>query len=210
MLGRRKLLGALVLGTLIASPVLSAVAGPAPGTEPFPVSACAGGFDAPVAVDECGDTMTGDLAFPAGRGILFPSGRLTGDPTNGLAFNGWTVCLANQGAPGCSAGDITGVSAGTGLRGGGTSGDVALSVDFAAAQARVLGSCAAGNYVRAIAQDGSVTCGADASNTFTGTTPISVSGTTIGLSTSGCGANEGWEFTGTTWSCDPVQQRVTG
>ncbi|HEV8360202.1 MAG TPA: hypothetical protein VGR28_07100, partial [Candidatus Thermoplasmatota archaeon] len=210
MLGQRRLLGALVLGTLVASPVLAAITGPAPGTELIPSNTCAGGFDVPAAVDECGDTMTGDLAFQAGRGIAFPAGRLAGDPSTGLNFNGWTVCLANQASPGCGIGDITGVSAGTGLSGGGLNGDVALSVNFGATQARVLGTCGAGNYVRAIAQDGSVTCGADASNTYSGTLPISVSGTAIGLSTTGCGANEGWEFTGTTWSCDPVQQRVTG
>ena len=62
-----------------------------------------------------------------------------------------------------AAGTITAVSPGTGLTGGGTSGGVTLAVDPAVVQSRVTGSCAAGQYVRVVAVDGTVTCGADAS-----------------------------------------------
>ena len=59
---------------------------------------------------------------------------------------------------------VTAVNAGTGLSGGGNQGAVSLSVDTTKIQARVTGSCPAGQYIRAIAADGTVTCQADASN----------------------------------------------
>ena len=73
------------------------------------------------------------------------------------------------------AGDITGVTAGTGLTGGGTTGAITMGVDFAATQARVAGACAAGSSIRAIATTGTVTCepdddsGADITSVTAGT-----------------------------------------
>ena len=60
-----------------------------------------------------------------------------------------------------AGGDITAVTAGTGLSGGGSTGAVSLSVDTTAVQRRVVGSCAAGQAIRAIASDGTVTCEID-------------------------------------------------
>jgi hypothetical protein len=62
---------------------------------------------------------------------------------------------------GSSSGGITGVTAGAGLSGGGTSGTVSLSVDTSAIQSRVSGTCAAGSSIRAIAANGTVTCETD-------------------------------------------------
>jgi len=58
-------------------------------------------------------------------------------------------------------GDITAVYAGTGLSGGGVSGDVTLSADTTYLQRRVSGTCAAGSSIRVINSDGTVTCETD-------------------------------------------------
>jgi hypothetical protein len=80
---------------------------------------------------------------------------------NACAAGSGITAISPSGAATCQAfGDVTGVSAGAGLAGGGTSGDVSLGVDFTAAQARVTGTCA-GQVIASIAADGSVTCEAD-------------------------------------------------
>jgi hypothetical protein len=60
-----------------------------------------------------------------------------------------------------SGGDITGVTAGTGLTGGGASGDVSLNVNTPVIQNRVTGTCGAGTSIRVVNADGTVTCETD-------------------------------------------------
>jgi hypothetical protein len=80
------------------------------------------------------------------------------------------------------------VSAGTGLTLTGTT----LSINPSETQARVSGTCPAGQSIRAIASDGTVTCEADDNTTYM--------------------AGLGLNLTGTTFAIDPtdVQARVTG
>jgi hypothetical protein len=73
-------------------------------------------------------------------------------------------------------------------------------------QVRVDKDCPAGSSIRAIAADGSVTCEIDDDTpapTYTGTGAITVSGTAIGLSNTGCAAGDVWKWNGSAWSCDP-------
>ena len=58
-------------------------------------------------------------------------------------------------------GYITGITAGTGMTGGGISGSVTLNANTSYLQARVSGSCSAGSSIRAINANGGVTCETD-------------------------------------------------
>jgi hypothetical protein len=71
--------------------------------------------------------------------------------------------VASSGDPTCQAfgsgnGTITGVTPRTGLTGGGSNGTVALSVDPAAVQQRVSGTCPGGGAISSIGQAGTVSC----------------------------------------------------
>ncbi len=70
--------------------------------------------------------------------------------------DGFADGVDNVGEPG--AGDIESVTAGTGLTGGGTDGDVTLNVDPSVVQSRLSGTCSFGNVMTGVAQNGDVTC----------------------------------------------------
>lgn len=81
--------------------------------------------------------------------------------TSNTAFN--LVCsgCVSQSELSFTPGDITAVYPGTGMSGGGTSGDVTLNADTSYLQRRVSGVCAAGYSIRQINADGTVVCETD-------------------------------------------------
>ena len=85
-----------------------------------------------------------------------------------------------------SPGTITGVAAGTGMTGGGTSGTVTLSPDTSYLQRRVTGTCVAGSSIRAIYTDGTVACESDTDTNSGGTiTGVAAGPGLVGGGTSG-------------------------
>jgi len=142
-----------------------------------------------------------------------------------------TIALADLGQNGCtgaqvmkwngtawacaadsdSGGDITAVTAGTGLAGGGTTGAVSLAVDSAVVQSRVGGTCAAGSSIRVVNPDGTVVCETDddsggditAVNTAAGTGlqgGVTTGVASLSLLTT-CGSNQILKWTGAAWAC---------
>jgi Chaperone of endosialidase len=150
-----------------------------PGSSTQLNNATAIGANALVSADN--SLVLGDTAVKVGIGTSTPTEKLevvgnakiTGTG-NGIKFpDGTTQTTAATGG----GGDITAVTAGGGLSGGGTSGDVTLAVDTSAIQNRVSGSCAIGSSIRVVNADGSVTCQADSNS---GGTVTSIS-TGLGL-----------------------------
>lgn len=78
-----------------------------------------------------------------------------------VAVSGDVICEAPAGGSGSGGtGDITAVGAGTGLLGGGTSGDVSLGVNFKSVQARVANECPINLFMVGIQEGGEPSCGA--------------------------------------------------
>jgi hypothetical protein len=126
-----------------------------------------------------------------------------GESIRAIAADGTVTCEPDTDTT--NPGTITGVVAGNGLTGGGTSGAPSLAIDPTVVQRRVSVACPPGESIRAIADTGAVTCepDTDTDTTYTGAGAIAITGTTIGLSTSGCGLGDVWKYNGSTWSCDP-------
>jgi hypothetical protein len=124
--------------------------------------------------------------------LRHPSGNVDVGCTNGYILRADTANNRFYCSP-YTDGDITGVTAGTGLTGGGTSGTPTINADTNYLQRRVTGTCAAGNSIRAIAANGTVTCEADTSGMSTATGDsryVNVGGDTM----TGNLTNSGWYY----------------
>ena len=117
---------------------------------------------------------------------------------NGTAW----VCAADND----SGGDITAVTAGTGLTGGGTTGSVTLAADTAYLQRRVSSTCAAGSSIRAVNADGTVICEADDNTIYSAGTGLALIGTQFSVAApyqlpQTCTAGQLPQWNGAAWDC---------
>ena len=126
-----------------------------------------------------GGGTIGDVMLAVNTAVI--QARVTGTCPAGssiraIGVDGSVTCDAGN------AGDITGVTAGNGLTGGGASGDVGLAVNTSVIQARVTGGCTVGSSIRAINADGSVSCELDDTVTAAASGGVSIVGSTVALS----------------------------
>jgi hypothetical protein len=137
------------------------------------------GVDATGAVVCTADTDT-DTTYTAGTGLALTGTRFDADMTF-LQQRVTGACSTNQairsvnsdGTVTCQnvyTGDITGVTAGTGMTGGGVSGSVTLNVDTSYLQRRVSATCGTNSAIRAISSTGTVTCQSVYTGDITGVT----------------------------------------
>ncbi len=132
-----------------------------------------------------------DTTYTATDGVTLSGTTLRADPTYVQRRVGETCpagqsirAIAEDGTVTCEedddgGGDITAVGAGYGLAGGGTTGAVSLNVITSTIQQRVAGACQEGQSIRAIAQDGTVTCEEDDDTTYSAGTGIEIAGGVI-------------------------------
>jgi hypothetical protein len=129
-------------------------------------------------------TLKGPTGAAGPQGAVGAAG-----PQGAIGAEGPQGPKGDRGEPG--PGTITGVTAGTGLTGGGTTGSVGIGVNAAQIQKRVTGACGAGEAVRTVAEDGTVTCQATAQSLGYTAAP-SLSGSEVVL-----GTIDGYTFKGT-------------
>jgi len=164
------------------------------------------------------DGTDNDTQYTAGTGLSL-SGTQFGADTTYLQRRVSSTCaagssiraIAPDGTVTCETddnggGDITGVTAGTGLTGGGISGDVTVSADTTYLQRRVSSTCTAGSSIRAIAADGTVTCEADDNTTYTAGAGLGLTGAQFSIASpyqlpQTCTGGQIPEWNGTAWLC---------
>jgi hypothetical protein len=105
-----------------------------------------------------------------------------------------------------SVGDITAVTAGDGLSGGGDSGEVTLTANIDYLQRRVNVECDAGSSIRVINSDGSVTCQINNDTIYTAGAGLALNGTQFSITTpyqlpQGCTNEQIAQWNGSEWQC---------